>query len=280
MPELPEVETVVRLLLPNVEGRLVTSVLVHRDELRRSIDLPKWGPHVVGQTILGTRRRAKWPALIFPGGCLWMHLGMTGQIQMFEGTRAIGPHDHMDILLDNGRTIRYFDPRRFGIVDWTDGQASEPPSATLGPEPLTADFTPEKFYKVLQKSSKVIKVVLMDGKAVVGVGNIYASEALFYAKIHPEAPAKTLTLEQVTTLHKAIVDVLTQAVNNGGSTLRDYRKPDGTSGNAQSYHFVYDRTHLPCLACKTSIKTSTHAGRATYWCPKCQPWKAAYVITK
>lgn len=280
MPELPEVETVVRLLLPDVEGRTVKGVVVHRDELRRSIDLPKWQAHVIGQTILGTRRRAKWPALVFPDGCLWMHLGMTGQIQVFDGQRPVGPHDHMDIELDNGHTIRYFDPRRFGIVDWTDGQLSEPPSATLGPEPLTGDFTPAEFYKALQKSSKAVKVVLMDGKAVVGVGNIYASEALFKAKIHPDAPAKTLTLAQVTTLHKAIVDVLTQAVDNGGSTLRDYRKPDGSTGDAQSYHFVYNRTGQPCLVCKTPIKIATHAGRATYWCGKCQPWKAAYVITK
>jgi formamidopyrimidine-DNA glycosylase len=208
-----------------------------------------------------------------------MHLGMTGQIQVFEGQRTVGPHDHMDIELDNGRTIRYFDPRRFGIVDWTDGQTSEPPSATLGPEPLTGDFTPDTFYKFLQKTAKIIKVVLMDGKSVVGVGNIYAAEALFRAKIHPDAPAKTLTLTQVTALHKAIVEVLTQAVSNGGSTLRDYRKPDGSMGDAQSYHFVYDRAHLPCLICKASLKIATHAGRATYWCPKCQPWKASYVIT-
>lgn len=280
MPELPEVETVVRLLLPAVEGRTVIDVVVHRDELRRSIDLPKWKAYVFGQTIVGARRRAKWPALIFPDGCLWMHLGMTGQIQVFNGTRAVGPHDHMDLLLDNGRTIRYCDPRRFGIVDWTAGQGSEPPSATLGPEPLTSAFTSGDFYKALQKSSKVVKVVVMDGKAVVGVGNIYASEALFRAKIHPEAPAKTLTLTQVTTLHKAIVDVLTQAIENGGSTLRDYRKPDGTSGDAQHFHYVYDRTRLPCLVCKTSINIATHAGRATYWCPKCQPWNAAYVIIK
>ena len=205
---------------------------------------------------------------------------MTGQIQVFDGTRAVGAHDHMDIVLDNGRTVRYFDPRRFGIIDWTDGQSSEPPSATLGPEPLTGDFVPADFHRALQKSGKAVKVVLMDGKAVVGVGNIYASEALFRAKIHPEAPAKTLTLAQATTLHHAIVDVLTQAVNNGGSTLRDYRKPDGSTGNAQSYHFVYDRAHQPCQVCKTSIKIATHAGRATYWCPKCQPWKAAYVLTK
>ena len=280
MPELPEVETVVRLLLPDVEGRVVTGIVVHRDELRRSIGLARWEPHVLNQTILGTRRRAKWPALVFPSGCLWMHLGMTGQIQMFEGTREVGPHDHLDLVLDNGRTLRYFDPRRFGIVDWTAGQTSEPPSSTLGPEPLTQDFTAQAFHTALKKSSKAIKVVLMDGKAVVGVGNIYASEALFRAKIHPDAPAKAPTLAQATTLHKAVVDVLTQAVNNGGSTLRDYRKPDGTKGDAQSYHFVYDRAHQPCLVCKSTIKTATHAGRATYWCAKCQPWKAAYVLTE
>lgn len=280
MPELPEVETVVRLLLPDVEGRSVVNVVVHRDELRRSIDFATWKSHVLGQTILGTRRRAKWPALVFPSGCLWMHLGMTGQIQVLADKRPVGPHDHLDLELDNGVTIRYFDPRRFGIVGWTAGQTSEPPSSTLGPEPLTGDFTTDNFYKALQKSSKAVKVLLMDGKAVVGVGNIYASEALFKAKVHPEAPAKTLTLAQTNSIHKAIVEVLTQAVNNGGSTLRDYRKPDGSKGDAQSYHFVYDRAYQPCMVCKTSIKTATHGGRATYWCPKCQPWKATYVITK
>lgn len=278
MPELPEVETVVRLLLPSVEGRTVVGIRIHREELRRSMDLPKWQSYVLGKTVLGTRRRAKWPALIFTQGCLWMHLGMTGQIQVFDGARPVGPHDHLDLELDNGRTLRYFDPRRFGIVGWTDGQQSEPPSATLGPEPLTDAFTPAGFYKALQKSGKAVKVVLMDGKAVVGAGNIYASESLFAAKIHPEAPAKSLTLAQATTLHHCVVDVLTQALENGGSTLRDYRKPDGSKGDAQSYHFVYNRAHQACLVCNTPIKIATQAGRATYWCPKCQPWKSSYVL--
>lgn len=278
MPELPEVENVVRLLLPDVQGRTVQSIVVHRDELRRAIRLPNWEAYVLGQTILGTRRRAKWPALVFEAGCLWMHLGMTGQIQMFEGTRPVGPHDHLDLLLDNGYTLRYFDPRRFGIVDWTLGQDSEPPSATLGPEPLTSDFTDDSFYAALQRSSKPIKVLLMDGKAVVGVGNIYASEALFLAKIHPQAPAKTLTKEQTRVLRSNIVSVLQQAVDNGGSTLRDYRKPDGSKGDAQSYHLVYDKTGVSCTVCKHPIKTMVQSGRATYWCATCQPWKTAYVI--
>lgn len=284
MPELPEVETVVRLLLPNVEGRIVRNVVVHREELRRSIDPAKWQAYVIGQAILGTRRRAKWPALVFPDGCLWMHLGMAGHIQVFSGTRLVGAHDHMDIELDNGKTIRYSGSCRFGIIDWTDGQASNPPSSTLGPEPLTDDFKLAEFYKALQKSTKAIKVLLMEGKIVVGVGNIYASESLFYAHIHPDAPAKTLGLAEATTLHKAIVEVLTQSLSSGGSTLRPYQRSDGSNSgsvsNAQGYHFVYDRTYQPCLICKTSIKIATHVGRATYWCPKCQPWKATYVITK
>lgn len=276
MPELPEVESVVRSLLPDVQGRTVERIIIHRDELRRKIREDRWSASVLHQKILGTRRRAKWPALVFQEGCLWMHLGMTGQIQLLPSDQPVGPHDHMDLVLDNGKILRYFDPRRFGIIDWTLGQASEPPSGTLGPEPLEAGFTMNDFYTALQKSNKAIKPLLMDGKAVVGVGNIYASEALFKAGIHPSAPAKKLKQVQINMLHSAIVEVLSAAVANGGSTLRDYRKPDGSSGNAQNYHQVYDRAYSSCNTCGCPIQTMVQASRATYWCATCQPWKTIY----
>ena len=201
-----------------------------------------------------------------------MHLGMTGQIQMFEGTREVGPHDHLDLVLDNGRTLRYFDPRRFGIVDWTAGQTSEPPSSTLGPEPLTQDFTAQAFHTALKKSSKAIKVVLMDGKAVVGVGNIYASEALFMAGIRPTLAASRISRPRATRLHAAVREILARAVERGGSTLRDFSNIDGQSGHFQLEATVYGRAGEPCRVCGTAIRQIRQGQRSTFFCPICQKY--------
>ena len=269
MPELPEVESVVRALHPDLTGHRVTAIRVHTHNLRKMADMATLQQHVLHRTIQGVRRRAKWPGLVFPDGVLWMHLGMTGQILVGADTPP-GPHDHIDLVLDTGAIVRFHDPRRFGMVVWTEGADSEPPSETLGVEPLGPAFTVEHLRAGLQRSKKAIKPLLMDGKIVAGVGNIYASEVLFQAQIHPDTPANTLPLKKVKALRLAIVDILTRAIAAGGSTLRDYRKPDGSVGSAQLLHRVYGHGDEPCTVCGTPISTGVHAGRATFWCSKCQ----------
>jgi formamidopyrimidine-DNA glycosylase len=275
MPELPEVETVVRWLEPTVVGTTCTKVVQHQESLRFPFanDLQ----NIVGKTILATRRRAKWPGFVTNDGVLWTHLGMTGQLTWVDAATPLNEHDHFDLYFSSGEILRYHDPRRFGIVAWTPGQESDPPTSTLGPEPLEDSFDGALLKKGLSRTSKAIKVALMDGKAVAGVGNIYASEALWRSKIHPDAPAKKLTVAQYNTLADAIKKVLRMSLENGGSTLRDYRRPDGSSGQSQLYHAVYNRTNLPCLVCKKPIASAMHAGRATYWCKTCQPWSSKWI---
>lgn len=272
MPELPEVESVVRALHPNVVERTVVDVRIHTLNLRKMTPLATLQQHVLGHPIEHVRRRAKWPGLVFPDGVLWMHLGMTGQI-LVGPVSPVGPHDHLDLGLDSGEVIRFHDPRRFGMIVWTNGVDSEPPSPGLGVEPLSSEFTVACLRQGLRRSKKAIKPLLMDGHIVAGVGNIYASEALFQAKIHPDTPAADIGLASVRLLHASIVDILAKAIAAGGSTLRDYRKPDGSMGMAQTLHRVYGRAGLPCSVCGTPISMGVHAGRSTFWCDKCQVQK-------
>lgn len=271
MPELPEVETIVRSLGPSLVGKIPAEVIIRSKSVRVPIpgDLPQ---HILGKSIRQARRRAKWPGLVFDNGCLWLHLGMTGQILVYPSSPPKhGPHDHLDILFTDGSSLRFTDPRRFGVIAWTEGPESDPPTSTLGPEPLTEDFSLVVLKKNLSRTARPIKTAIMDGAIVAGVGNIYASEALFLAGIHPDTPANTLTNPECEALVQAIKVVLYAAVAAGGSTLRDYRMPDGEKGQAQGLHRVYNKAGLPCDVCGKALQTTTHAGRATYWCNKCQP---------
>ncbi len=277
MPELPEVQTVVSELSTVLISKTVLDYKIYRQELRRDIPVIPL-ENLKGQTIIDCKRRAKWPALVFPDGCLWMHLGMTGQILIVHDVNALNhQHTHLHLKLDDGTFLVYQDARRFGIIDWTIGPESDPPSDSLGPEPLDPNFDQASWKKRLKKSKKPIKPWLMDGKNIAGVGNIYASEALFKSKIHPDAPANLLTEKQATQLYESIVSILQQAVDQGGSTLRDYRRPDGSQGAAQHSHAVYARAFEPCYVCGSKIKTRMHSNRATFWCSTCQPWSANYV---
>lgn len=274
MPELPEVETIVRSLGPSLTGKIPAQVIVRSKAVRTPIpdNLPQL---ITGKPILLARRRAKWPALVFNHGCLWLHLGMTGQILVYPGAAPKpGSHDHMDIIFTDGSSLRFTDPRRFGVIAWTDGQMSDPPTSTLGPEPLTEAFDATVLKTQLSRTGRPIKTAIMDGAVVAGVGNIYASEALFLAGLHPDKPANTLSASQNDALAQAIKVVLYAAVAAGGSTLRDYRRPDGGEGHAQGLHRVYNKAGKPCDVCNLPISTAVHSGRATYWCNRCQPLAA------
>lgn len=273
MPELPEVETVKNGLKPIIGSKL-KSFIVHKDGWRKPVPVDKLVAHI-GKPIIDTYRRAKWPALVFEDGCLWMHLGMSGQIRLFNSDKNLPPlekHDHIELFFEDGKVIRFKDERRFGVVAWTDYPYSEPPSSEkLGPEPFDPDWDDECFYKQLSKYKTPIKPFIMNAKIVVGVGNIYASEALFLAKISPLKPANTLTANDASNLRQKIIHVLKEGIKGGGSTLKDHRMANGDIGDYQNSHTVYGKEGKPCIVCGTPIVKITQATRSTFYCPTCQP---------
>lgn len=273
MPELPEVETTRRGLLKTVRGQRIDEVQLRRRDLRFPFpgDLEE---RLTGRTITDIRRRAKYLLIdLDSGDVLLAHLGMSGSFRVIPAT-GYEPkkHDHVILHLDNGNLCVFHDPRRFGILDLlhTKEEGNHALLAHLGPEPLSKAFTAAYLAKSLERRKGPIKQVLMDQKLVVGVGNIYASESLFLAGIHPDTPAHK-TLPKAPQLVAAVRTVLNAAIDSGGSTLRDFLGADGASGYFQHRFNVYERENESCPSCKTSIKSCTHAGRSTYWCPQCQP---------
>lgn len=276
MPELPEVETVRSGLETLLKNRpTIVRVRLMRADIR--FPIPKdFKTQLEGCVIKGVRRRAKYLLIDTDKISLLSHLGMTGSWRI-ESTSTIeattGPHDHCFIELSDGRTLVYRDPRRFGVLDLvTPGKESEHLRLrALGPEPLNElDFTAESLYANSRKRKTAIKVFVMDQRVVVGVGNIYASEALFRAKIKPQKLAGKISRHESQQLVTAIRDVLTEAIRAGGSSIRDYKNADGASGSFQSSHKVYERGGEACSACGKTIRSKVLGGRSTYWCPGCQ----------
>ncbi len=273
MPELPEVETTRRGLLKTVKGQRIDEVELRRRDLRFPFpgDLEE---RLTGRIVTDIRRRAKYLLIdLDSGDVLLAHLGMSGSFRVIPAA-GYEPkkHDHVILHLANGTLCVFHDPRRFGIIDVfsTKEEGTHALLAHLGPEPLSKDFTAAYLVKSLERRKGPIKPVLMDQKLVVGVGNIYASESLFLAGIHPDTPAHK-TAQKAPELVESIRKVLNAAINSGGSTLRDFLGTDGTSGYFQHRFLVYERENIACTSCKTSIKSAVHAGRSTYWCPQCQP---------
>tara|TARA_B100001123_G_scaffold401841_1_gene488939 strand:- start:2742 stop:3566 length:825 start_codon:yes stop_codon:yes gene_type:complete len=271
MPELPEVETVVRGLQTELPGRRFASVSLFRPDLRFS--LPEMmEERLQDQEITGIRRRAKYILIdLASGETLMIHLGMSGQLMFAEADNyQQAKHDHVLFALDDGRLLRYHDPRRFGmmVLAETAELSAHPLLAHLGPEPLPKlDAT--YLAKKLSARKGPIKPALMDQTLVVGVGNIYACEALFLARIHPEAPAFQ-TVDKANVVVKAIQQVLLAAIDSGGSTLRDYVRSSGDIGYFQHQFQVYGRSNAPCYVCTTPIAQLKQAGRSTFYCPNCQ----------
>jgi formamidopyrimidine-DNA glycosylase len=270
MPELPEVETTRRGIAPALEGRRIAAVVVREPRLRWPV--PKTlAPAAAGQAIRGVRRRAKYLLIDLEGGSLILHLGMSGSLRVLPPATPLVTHDHVDILLDSGLALRFNDPRRFGSLLWADGDPlTHPLLRRLAPEPLAASFNGEYLERVTRKRRVAIKQLLMNSQIVVGVGNIYASEALFRARINPRRVAGRLNRAQLARLARAIKAVLNLAIKVGGTTLRDYVGADGNPGYFRQKLYVYERTGKPCRVCRTPIRQFTQGQRSTYYCPHCQ----------
>lgn len=283
MPELPEVEVTRRGLLP-VVGASIEQVTIRHHGLRWPIpaDLPQY---LQGRRILKLRRRAKYILAEIGGsdveGVLLLHLGMSGRLCLLERDFPAEKHDHFDIRFTDGRVVRLRDPRRFGAVLWLDQDPLQHVLLkTLGPEPLEADFNADYLYQQLHTRNAAIKTTIMDAQLVVGVGNIYASESLFRARIHPETPAKTLSLAQCELLVQEIKATLSAALEAGGSSLRDFFGADGNPGYFQQTYYVYGRTGEACRVCQQAILTIRLGQRSTFYCQVCQPRVSGQVAKK
>ena len=216
-------------------------------------------------------RRAKYLLIVTDTGTLILHLGMSGSLVLRASDAPARPHDHWDLVLDSGQVLRYHDPRRFGSLLWTESDPNAHPLlARLAPEPLSVDFDADYLHRVTRKRAVAIKHLIMNSQLVVGVGNIYASEALFRARISPRRAARRITRAEARTLTEAIKDVLAEAIEIGGTTLRDYVNAEGTPGYFRQKLFVYERAGQPCRVCKTPVKQIMQGQRSTYWCPACQ----------
>ncbi len=270
MPELPEVETTLRGLAPHLVGQCVSDVVIRHPQLRWPIpmNLPKL---LRGQTIHSISRRAKYLLIVCDSGTLILHLGMSGSLRILPAKTAPGKHDHFDLLLASGHLMRLRDPRRFGAVLWHEGDpAQHPLLAHLGVEPLEKEFDAAYLHCATRKRRAAIKLVIMDSHVVVGVGNIYANEALFRADIRPQLAANRLSLARCVRLAQAICEILGEAIRLGGSSLRDYVGSNGSPGYFQQHYWVYGRAGEPCRACGTPIKQIRQGQRSSFYCPYCQ----------
>lgn len=271
MPELPEVETTRRGISPHVLGRSISEVIIRRYDLRQPISPELAG--LEGAAFIAVNRRSKYLLLETDGGAAAIiHLGMSGSLRVIPAGEDWKKHDHFGITVAGGMQLRYHDPRRFGLalVCPTAELAAHPLIKDLGPEPLGEGFTAAGLRAALRHKSIPIKVAVMDAKTVVGVGNIYASESLFRAGIHPRLPAHKLTKPKADRLVAAIRQVLAESIEQGGTTLRDFLNSDGQPGYFKQRLFVYGRKGEPCRVCGKPVSHCVLGQRATYWCAVCQ----------
>ena len=271
MPELPEVETIMCGLKPHLEGAIIQEVIIRRPHLRWPIP-QHLNRDLKEQQISTVSRRGKYLLIRTDNGTLLIHLGMSGSLQMVTSATTLKSHDHVDIILSDDNILRYNDPRRFGAILWT----TEDPYqhkllSSLGVEPLESDFTHLYLQQKALNRRVAIKPFIMDSHVVVGVGNIYAAEALFLAKLHPNMPAGMLSLIQSQQLVDAIQTTLRAAIRQGGTTLKDFVNSEGKPGYfAQQLH-VYGRAGKPCIQCQTTLQSITLGQRSTVFCEYCQP---------
>ncbi len=269
MPELPEVEATRQSFADKIAGSTVLCVRTGKP-LRWPLACAP--ARLVGRQVLGVRRRGKYLLIDLDQGLLLVHLGMSGSLGFALHLPEPGPHDHFQIVTTRG-TLRLHDPRRFGCVVYAESEASETVRKLLGKlgvEPLTDDFCASRFHAGLRRRQTAIKQVLLAGDLVVGVGNIYASEALFLAGIRPTVRAAKLSLPRATRLHAAIRDVLGRALAGGGSTLRNFSNANGESGHFQLEAMVYAREGQPCRVCAAPIRALRQGQRSSFYCPQCQ----------
>jgi formamidopyrimidine-DNA glycosylase len=271
MPELPEVETVRRGIEPHVLGHTIVKVTVRDTRLRWPVP-PDLAATLTGKKITGTARRGKYLLLQLAGGDrLIIHLGMSGRLFVLKPGHPLKKHDHVDIELSGGVLLRFHDPRRFGaVLPWPASEATHPLIEGMGPEPFSDDFNGDYLFELSRGRSAAVKNFIMDGHVVVGAGNIYAAESLFRAGIRPTKAAGKITRAQYQLLAQKIRDVLSAAIEQGGTTLRDFAGADGAPGYFQQKLFVYGREGEPCLVCKTPIKCIVIGQRSSFYCSRCQ----------
>lgn len=270
MPELPEVETVRAGLTARVVGARVRQVRVHQPHLRWPVpaDLPG---RLAGQPVLGLERRGKYLLFRLPQQTLLVHLGMSGSLRICAAQQPLRKHDHVELLLDGGDSLRFHDPRRFGAILLADGNASgHPLLVTLGPEPLGENFDGAYLHRVARNRKLAVKSFLMDAHVVVGVGNIYASEALFRAGIRPGRAAGRVSRPRYDRLAEAVRAVLAEAIRRGGTTLRDFVDGSGNPGYFARELSVYGRAGAPCPACGEPLRCTRIGQRSSFWCRHCQ----------
>ncbi|KRD31355.1 5-hydroxymethyluracil DNA glycosylase [Lysobacter sp. Root916] len=269
MPELPEVETTRRGLAPHLEGREVVAAILRRPDLRWPI------PHEIetdlpGQRIAAVRRRAKYLLLDTAIGSALLHLGMSGSLRVLPSDTPVRAHDHVDLLLDSDRVLRFNDPRRFGCLLWQRLGETHELLRALGPEPLSDDFHGDYLFELSRGRKAPVKSFLMDQSVVVGVGNIYVAEALFAAGVSPLRAAGKVSRERYGELAGAIKTILGYAIQRGGTTLRDFISPDGAPGYFEQELAAYGRGGEPCPRCGRALKQASVGQRTTVWCGHCQ----------
>ncbi len=270
MPELPEVETTRRGIAPYLSGRRILALLVRERRLRWPV-ADGLEAILPGRHILTVERRAKYLLLRLDSGGLILHLGMSGSLRVLPRDTPVEKHEHLDLVLDSGRCLRLRDPRRFGALLWQPGDPGRHPLLqSLGPEPLAADFDGAYLKRIARQRRVAVKSLIMDSHVVVGVGNIYANEALYAARIHPQRPCSRISGARYDSLVCHIKRVLSEAIEQGGTTLRDFSRADGSPGYFALSLQVYGRAGEPCPACGNAIRHRRIGQRSSFYCPACQ----------
>lgn len=269
MPELPEVETSRRGIEPYLVGETIDDVVIRQRSLRWPVS-PDVDGHLPGQTVESIDRRAKYLLIHTTDGTAIIHLGMSGSVSIVEADTPAAVHDHFDFALGSGKSLRFRDPRRFGSLHWTDDTSSHWLLKNLGPEPLSEAFSGDYLWRRSRGRRVAVKQFIMNANIVVGVGNIYASESLFLASIHPRRAAGRVARARYDDLAEAIKSVLQKAIQAGGTTLRDFYGFNGQAGYFQHQLEVYDREDEPCRRCQQPVAAIVLGQRSTYYCKRCQ----------
>ncbi|OCQ20289.1 DNA-formamidopyrimidine glycosylase [Pseudoalteromonas luteoviolacea] len=268
MPELPEVEVSRQGIEPHIKQKVVTEVRIHNGSLRWPV--PDDVQLLSGEKIDAVHRRAKYLLLESKVGSAILHLGMSGNLRVVEKSEPLKKHDHVELIFDNGLSLRLNDPRRFGAFLWQAPDEQHAVFAKLGPEPLTDDFDAKHLYERSRGKKVAVKQFIMDNHVVVGVGNIYANESLFKAGIHPKREAGKISLARYQKLTPIIKDTLASAILQGGTTLKDFAQSDGKPGYFAQELLVYGRKGGPCIQCGTQLQEIRLGQRSTIYCTKCQ----------
>lgn len=270
MPELPEVETTVNGLKNHILNQRIKNVIFHRKNIRYPLE-PTWVTLIKHRQITAISRRAKLIIMSLDKGCLLWHLGMTGSLRMSQDNETKRKHDHIEFYLANQRILRFHDPRRFGYMQhYPDEDTAAKQYAHYGPEPLSNVFNADYLWQLSRQKKTTIKNLIMNQEVVVGVGNIYACEALFMANIRPQTASGKISKARYQRLVEAIQEVLKKSIQQGGTTLKDFENAEAKPGYFQQSLSVYGRYTLPCLICKTEIKSIKLGGRNSFYCPQCQ----------